>query len=182
MASFRTQYTRLNSGDDPDEDLPPQGFHLGTRGLEEIEKGSYWTLMLQQSLIAIQIPWCRIITLSIQSCSCNACQCLFMQKPYNRGQGIVFALDPGLLFPLLQKFSSVNGSEVQVEVGFPQSYNQEFPKYSITRTLRHRFIYARLPLLTCKSIIMLFPRASFSVVLFHCWADNHCVMNSNTEV
>ena len=40
MSGFRTQYTRLNSGDDPEEDLPPQGFQIGTRGLEEIEKGN----------------------------------------------------------------------------------------------------------------------------------------------
>lgn len=40
MAGFRTQYTRLNSNsDDPEEDLPPQGFDIGARGFEEIEKG-----------------------------------------------------------------------------------------------------------------------------------------------
>ena len=41
MAGFRTQYTRLNSNsDDPEEDLPPQGFDIGARGFEEIEKGN----------------------------------------------------------------------------------------------------------------------------------------------
>lgn len=41
MAGFRTQYTRLNSNsDDPEEDLPPQGFDIGNRGFEEIEKGN----------------------------------------------------------------------------------------------------------------------------------------------
>lgn len=40
MAGFRTQYTRLNSNsDDPEEDLPPQGFDIGARGFEEVEKG-----------------------------------------------------------------------------------------------------------------------------------------------
>ena len=42
MAGFRTQYTRLNSNsDDPEEDLPPQGFDIGARGFEEIEKGKH---------------------------------------------------------------------------------------------------------------------------------------------
>lgn len=42
MAGFRTQYTRLNSNsDDPEEDLPPQGFDIGNRGFEEIEKGRW---------------------------------------------------------------------------------------------------------------------------------------------
>lgn len=42
MAGFRTQYTRLNSNsDDPEEDLPPQGFDIGARGFEEIEKGRW---------------------------------------------------------------------------------------------------------------------------------------------
>lgn len=42
MAGFRTQYTRLNSNsDDPEEDLPPQGFDIGTRGVEEVEKGRW---------------------------------------------------------------------------------------------------------------------------------------------
>lgn len=42
MAGFRTQYTRLNSNsDDPEEDLPPQGFDIGTRGVEEVEKGNH---------------------------------------------------------------------------------------------------------------------------------------------
>lgn len=41
MAGFRTQYTRLNSNsDDPEEDLPPQGFDIGARGFEEVEKGN----------------------------------------------------------------------------------------------------------------------------------------------
>ncbi|KAK3740169.1 hypothetical protein QZH41_014089 [Actinostola sp. cb2023] len=39
MAGFKTQYQRLNSNEDPDEDLPPQGFHIGTRGVGETEKG-----------------------------------------------------------------------------------------------------------------------------------------------
>ena len=40
MAGFRTQYTRLNSNsDDPEEDLPPQGFDIAARGFEEVEKG-----------------------------------------------------------------------------------------------------------------------------------------------
>lgn len=42
MAGFRTQYTRLNSNsDDPEEDLPPQGFDIGARGFEEVEKGRW---------------------------------------------------------------------------------------------------------------------------------------------
>lgn len=41
MSGFRTQYTRLNSNsDDPEEDLPPQGFDIGARGFEEVEKGT----------------------------------------------------------------------------------------------------------------------------------------------
>lgn len=41
MSGFRTQYTRLNSNsDDPEEDLPPQGFDIGARGFEEVEKGN----------------------------------------------------------------------------------------------------------------------------------------------
>ena len=40
MSGFRTQYTRLNSNsDDPEEDLPPQGFDIAARGFEEVEKG-----------------------------------------------------------------------------------------------------------------------------------------------
>ena len=40
MAGFRTQYTRLNSNsEDPEEDLPPQGFDIAARGFEEVEKG-----------------------------------------------------------------------------------------------------------------------------------------------
>lgn len=41
MAGFKTQYQRLNSNEDQDEDLPPQGFHVGTRGVGETEKGLY---------------------------------------------------------------------------------------------------------------------------------------------
>lgn len=41
MSGFRTQYTRLNSNsDDPEEDLPPQGFDIAARGFEEVEKGT----------------------------------------------------------------------------------------------------------------------------------------------
>lgn len=39
MAGFNTQYQRLNSNEDPEEDLPPQGFHINTRGVGEHEKG-----------------------------------------------------------------------------------------------------------------------------------------------
>ena len=42
MSGFRTQYTRLNSNsDDPEEDLPPQGFDVAARGYEEVEKGTW---------------------------------------------------------------------------------------------------------------------------------------------
>lgn len=50
MAGFRTQYTRLNSNsDDPEEDLPPQGFDIGARGFEEVEKGSWVNIFIQSS-------------------------------------------------------------------------------------------------------------------------------------
>ncbi|XP_031565210.1 autophagy-related protein 9A-like [Actinia tenebrosa] len=41
MAGFKTQYQRLNSNEDQDEDLPPQGFHNGSRGGGETEKGRW---------------------------------------------------------------------------------------------------------------------------------------------
>lgn len=41
MASLTTQYTRLNSTEDLEEDLPPQVCHVGTRGHDqEHEKGN----------------------------------------------------------------------------------------------------------------------------------------------
>ena len=40
MANLTTQYTRLNSAEDLEEDLPPQVCHVGTRGVDqEYEKG-----------------------------------------------------------------------------------------------------------------------------------------------
>lgn len=41
MAKFNTEYQRLNSVEDTEEDLPPQGFHIGTRGVGEHEKGAF---------------------------------------------------------------------------------------------------------------------------------------------
>ena len=54
MSGFRTQYTRLNSNsDDPEEDLPPQGFDIGARGFEEVEKGIQYDLYLHSLLCTI---------------------------------------------------------------------------------------------------------------------------------
>lgn len=63
MSGFRTQYTRLNSNsDDPEEDLPPQGFDIGARGFEEVEKGI-------QKMICIYIRFYVQFVYSMYSCN-----------------------------------------------------------------------------------------------------------------
>ena len=66
MAGFRTQYTRLNSNsDDPEEDLPPQGFDIAARGFEEIEKGN----LLKKRTVCTY--WLKLMTVGFQAGSCQ---------------------------------------------------------------------------------------------------------------